>query len=128
MSIFTSWWRRMALFPSEAMHALLARNCQSLLGAHGRHALGEKHVARFGLLALQSSQRTYLRAAHRVHARRAVLDPPHVQETVPEVHLIPPNCAQLRYPEARAGTPSGSSSRRGGRCSRIVRAIAKNPI
>jgi hypothetical protein len=28
------------------------------------------------LLALQSSQRTYLHAAHRVHARRAVLDPP----------------------------------------------------
>jgi len=55
---FTSWWRRMALFPSEAMYALLDRNCQSLLGAHGRHALGEKHVARFGLLARQASQRT----------------------------------------------------------------------
>jgi len=45
----------MAAFPSEAMHALLARNCQSLLRAHGRHALGEKHVARFGLLALQTA-------------------------------------------------------------------------
>ena len=45
----------MAVFPSEAMHALLARNCQSLLGAHGHHALGEKHVARFGLLALQTA-------------------------------------------------------------------------
>jgi hypothetical protein len=42
------------VFPST-IYALLARNWQSLLRAQGRHALGEKHVARFGLLALQTA-------------------------------------------------------------------------
>jgi hypothetical protein len=51
------------------------------------------------LLALQTPQRAYLDAAHRVHARRPVLETPHVDEPALQIDLIPPERAQLRCPQ-----------------------------
>ena len=72
------------------------------LRRHRRQALGEVDVPRFRLLALEPAQRTYLGAAHRMHARRSVLHASHVQVPVFEVNLIPPERTQLRRPESMA--------------------------
>src|ERR1700732_224726 len=68
--------------------------------AHGGQTLGQKDVSRFWLLSLQSPQRTYLDAAHRMHARHAALDAVDMQEPLIKVYLILPQRADLRCPQS----------------------------
>jgi hypothetical protein len=51
------------------------------------------------LLALQTPQRAYLDPAHRMHARRPVLETPHMHEPALQIDLIPAERAQLRRPQ-----------------------------
>jgi hypothetical protein len=51
------------------------------------------------LLSLESAQRAYLGATHRMHARRSVLHPSHVKQPAFEINLIPSQNTQFRCPK-----------------------------
>ena len=108
--IFTSWWRRMALFPSEAMLALLARNCQSLLGAQRMQLKPDVLDDLLGRLFRQIRMLSHLRSVERY-------DEP---ETIPS--SIRPFCLMSRQLTADSAGPDRAADvagerRRGDRMS-----------
>jgi hypothetical protein len=71
---------------------------EQLAQARSRHRsqpLRHEHVARFRLLAHEPPQRANLHPTHRMHARRSILEPSHVQQPAPEVSLIPAKGAKF---------------------------------
>jgi hypothetical protein len=88
-----------------------------------RGAFGHEREAALDLLALELAQRGQLDTAQRLHRRRTVLHTPHVQQSVRKINH--PIAARAPPPAAaRAGTQSGSSSRRD---ARSARACARSP-
>src|SRR5215467_13148222 len=65
------------------------------LGRHRPVLLGHKDVRGRSLFALQTPQRAYLVALHRVDTRRAVLRPADVEPARTQLHLRPLQIAQL---------------------------------
>src|SRR5262245_38999133 len=66
------------------------------LGRHRSTALGREYVRGGLLLTLQTPERTQFVALERMHARRPVLDPAHVQAASSQLDLMPLQIAQLR--------------------------------
>src|SRR5215831_6026847 len=74
--------------PAEAL-----KQRAEALGRHWAAALTGEHMRRCLLLALQTPQRAYLVALHRVDTRRAVLRPADVQTAGVELDLVPSQIA-----------------------------------